>query len=123
MKLRDLRDIVHVTYDVTREQFPLLWPLAFTWEMIMLAVYRGLANPALWAIDCVWRRLGRGRVEWEHWSPRIGDQVSTCSGGVGTVVFVALWRDLVLTEHDPGSPLHRDSLRNCCSPIDPKSET
>jgi hypothetical protein len=118
------KSTVETLFDATREEWPKLWPLAFLWELIMLVIWRGLINPTLWAIDCAWRWLGRGRVEWEHWSPRLGDEVSTCSG-LGIVVWVNLWRDLVITESikDPDAPLRKDSLRNCCEPVSREEAT
>jgi hypothetical protein len=109
---------VKLLFNVTRREFPVIWPVAFLWQLIMLLLWRGIINPALWAIDCGWRWLGRGRVEWEHWSPRVGDRVSTCSAGVATVLQVNLWHDEVLT--DDG---HIDSLRNCCEPVSREEAT
>jgi hypothetical protein len=113
---------IKIVFDATRKEYPAGWPLVLPWELIMLFVWRGLVNPALWGIDCAWRWLGRGRIEWEHWSPRVGDQVSTCTGGVSTVVAVSLWQDWVITD-DGDDQWHRDSLRNCCEPVSREEAT
>lgn len=126
---------VELLFDVTRKEFPVIWPVVFLWQLITLLLWRGIINPTLWAIDCAWRWLGRGRVEWEHWSPRVGDRVSTCSAGVGVVTSVSLWHDTVTVA--PFRPLtsgfevsiadldheHTDSLRNCCEPVSREEAT